>query len=107
MSTTFQAVLDLVARREVKISSHGYDELAEDGILAMDVVAGVWDAKVVEDYPDYLKGPCVLVLQWDSQSQPLHVLWGIPRGVSTPAVVITAYRPDVDRWTADFMKRKP
>jgi hypothetical protein len=106
MSHTFQLVLDLVARGETRISVHGYDELAKDGILARDVVAGVRDAKVLEDYPDYPKGPCVLVLQWDSQSQPIHVVWGLPRGASTPAVVITAYRPDADRWTADFMKRK-
>jgi len=49
-------VLDLVERREIKISSHGYDELAEDGILVKDIMAGVKDAKVIEDYPNYPKG---------------------------------------------------
>jgi hypothetical protein len=107
MSKTFEAIQELVRRREVRISNHGYDELAADGILATDVVAGVEDAKVIEDYPDYPKGPCVLVLQKDSGGQFLHVVWGIPRRASTPAVLITAYRPDVERWTADFMKRKP
>jgi hypothetical protein len=33
MSRTFQLVLELVARKEVKISDHGYDELAADAIL--------------------------------------------------------------------------
>jgi hypothetical protein len=107
MSATFRSIQELVRRREVRISNHGYDELAADGILATDVVAGVEDAKVIEDYPDYPKGPCVLVLQKDSEDQTLHVVWGIPRRASTPAVLITAYRPDVERWTADFMKRKP
>ncbi|HTG32795.1 MAG TPA: DUF4258 domain-containing protein [Thermoanaerobaculia bacterium] len=107
MSNTFRSIQELVRRREVRISNHGYDELAADGILATDVVAGVEDAKVIEDYPDYPKGPCVLVLERDSDGQPLHAVWGIPRRTSTPAVLITAYRPDVERWTADFMKRKP
>ncbi len=107
MSGTFRAIQELVRRREVRISNHGYDELAADGILATDVIAGVEDAKVIEDYPDYPKGPCVLVLQKDSEDQFLHVVWGIPRRASSPAVLITAYRPDVERWTADFMKRKP
>jgi hypothetical protein len=47
----------LVARGEVRISDHGYDELAEDGIVARDVVASIATALVVEDYPNAARGP--------------------------------------------------
>lgn len=106
MSRTLQQVRVLIESGDVRISSHGYDELAADSISVRDVVAGVMHAVVVEDYPDYGKGPAVLVLQRDAIGKPLHVLWGIPLGHETPAVLVTAYRPDPSRWSDDYLKRK-
>lgn len=106
MSRTLKLVQELVSLRKVRISSHGYDELAADGILATEVVDGVSEARVVEDYPSFPKGPCVLVLQRDSKGLPIHAVWGIPRGATAPAVLVTAYRPDDQLWTSDFTWRK-
>ena len=106
MSETFRQVVDLIRRGEVRISDHGYDELAADGIFARDALANVSEGIVVEDYPDYAKGVCVLVLQKDRRGEPMHVVWGIPKGASSPAVLITAYRPDPDRWEPGFLRRR-
>ena len=106
MSATFDKVRALVQRAEVRISEHGYDEMSEENILARDVLDGVFGAIVVEDYPTYGKGPCVLVLEKDLNQQPIHVVWGIPKDLSSPAVVVTAYRPNPDLWSEDFTRRK-
>ena len=106
MSELHQRILQLVARDQVVVSDHGYDELAEDGILVKEVCESAPDGEIVEEYPDYHKGPCVLALQHDRSSRPIHVLWGIPAGAASPAVVVTAYRPDPCRWSEDFVRRK-
>jgi len=106
VSKTLERVLDLVNQREVLISSHGYDELAADDIPLKDILAGLATAVVIENYPDYPKGPCVLVLQRDAEGGPIHVVWGIPKGTASPAAVVTGYRLDPRRWSKDFLRRK-
>lgn len=107
VSVTFQKVGELVGQGKVRISDHGYDELANDGLLAKEIVGGVSSGVVIEDYPEYHKGPSVLVLQRDEVGRPVHAVWGIPKGETEPAVLVTAYRPDPSKWTSDFMRRKP
>lgn len=84
MSQTFNRIIDLIEKREIKISNHGYDELAEDDLSVREIIESVKEGKVVEDYPEYPKGPCVLVLQKDSNGNPMHVVWGIPKNTSSP-----------------------
>lgn len=106
MSETLRQVLELTARQEVRVSEHGYDELAADEIFLDEILVSLPQAIVVEDYPDYAKGPAVLVLQQGVDGRPLHVVWGIAKGTTTPAVLVTAYRPDPARWSDDWMTRK-
>src|SRR5262249_34904775 len=107
MSQTLARVKSLIAEGKVRASQHGYNELANDGLFYDELVGGIEDAQVIEDYPTYAKGPCVLVLQRDAGGKPVHALWGLAKGTTEPAVLITAYRPDPARWEADFLRRKP
>jgi len=106
MSQTLEQIQVLAQNGKILVSAHGYDELAADGIFFSEVLDGLATAEVVEDYPDAAKGPSVLVLQTDDSGRPIHVVWGVPKGKREPGVLITAYRPDPARWSADFRKRK-
>jgi uncharacterized protein DUF4258 len=104
------AILDqiraLVASGEVRVSLHGYEELAADNVAVRDIIEGLASAEAIEEYPNYPKGPCVLVLERDKANQPIHVVWGIPAGQSSPAVVVTAYRPDPAKWDETWGRRR-
>ncbi|WP_425299184.1 DUF4258 domain-containing protein [Pseudaminobacter soli (ex Zhang et al. 2022)] len=88
------------------MSAHGYDELVNDDLTAAEILDGLPSAVAVEEYLDYHKGPCVLVLQSTSEGSPVHALWGIANADPEGATLITAYRPDPDRWTGDYLKRR-
>jgi hypothetical protein len=74
LSDTLTHIRSLVARGAIRISDHGYDELTKDDISVNDILDGVRNAVVVEDYPAAMRGPSVLVLQWDALQKPLHVI---------------------------------
>jgi len=102
----FEHILQLIDKGQVNISDHGYDELAADNLFVREIIESVKRDKIIEEYPDFHKGPCILILQEDRNGSPVHVVWGIPKGKTSPAVLITAYRPDPDLWEPDNLRRK-
>jgi hypothetical protein len=106
MSELLEVIRKLVASRELRISEHGFDELSDDGISVRDAVRGVRDATEIEEYPASGRGPAVLVLEYDQDGRPIHVVWGIPKGHKRPAVLVTAYRPDPAQWNDSLTRRR-
>ena len=105
-SETFLKIRELIKKREILISNHGYDELAQDDIFIKDIINSIDNAIVIEDYPDAWKGATVLLLQFDRNGNAVHTVWGIPKEKITPAVLITAYRPDPNKWRNNFKERR-
>jgi hypothetical protein len=105
MTDTLTRVRELVKSVDIRVSVHGFRELAADDILLHVVAVGIETAIAIEDYPDAMRGPSVLVLQRDENDRPIHVVWGIQKGTARPAVLITAYRPDPLLWSVDFTRR--
>lgn len=106
MVPTFERVCALVKARKVRVSAHCYARLVKRGIFVTEIVAGTVLGIVIEDYPEAHIGPSVLVLQSDAKGTLLHVVWGIEKGTSEPAVIVTAYYPDSALWSLDFRSRK-
>jgi Domain of unknown function (DUF4258) len=97
----------LIDAGKSRTSEHGFRELREDDILLSELVESIGSAKVVEEYPNYHKGPCILLLHNVPDGRPVHALWGTTKDQPNMATLITAYRPDPGKWSKDFMKRIP
>ena len=106
MSRLWQQCAALVTADDVRISEHGYDALADDGLTVDELLLGAGSAVLVEKYPDYPKGAAVLVLQRAVDGSPVHAVSGVPRGYNRPAVLVTAYRPDPNLWDETFTRRR-
>lgn len=107
MSTLLTSIQELVGGGRIRVSAHGFEELASDDITLAELIDSLPEAVIVEEYQDYHKGPCVLVLQSTNDGRAVHVLWGIAKNTPGTASLITAYRPDPERWSKDFLRRKP
>jgi hypothetical protein len=90
VSELLQRIRKLVASRDLRITEHGFDELSEDGISVRDAINGIADAVEIEEYPPSGRGPAVLVPEYDRDGEPIHVVWGVPKGRKSPAVLVTA-----------------
>ena len=50
--STLKKIINLCINQNIRVSEHGYNELANDDLTAREVVSGVLDAVLIEDYPD-------------------------------------------------------
>jgi len=105
VSGTLDLVRAAVTAGQVRVSQHAIAELDADAIKLDDILASASSAILVENYASAWKGPSVLALH-RAGGRALHVVWGFARETTSPAVLVTAYRPDPDRWTADFLRRR-
>lgn len=104
MPTLLEQIRALVAVGRVKPSGHGRRRMATRVIPYADVRNGIVDAVVVESYTDD-EEPSMLVLQFDQENRPYHVVWGFDLDTGD-ALVITTYYPGLDRWEPGFMTRR-
>lgn len=106
MSETFQKIKMLVGNEDVRISDHGYRQIQDRAFVFEHLLASVAKAELVEDYPDFHKGPSVLMLTI-IDGEEVHMVWGIPKGQDRPTWLVTAYRPDPAEWMPDNKTRRP
>lgn len=70
-----------------------------------EVLHALESGEIIEDYPTDGPYPSCLILGWIDAGRPLHIVCA-PVPDERRLIVITAYRPDPDRWDAEFRRRR-
>ena len=85
-------------------TEHVAIRIRERGIKRADVIECINNGEIIEQYPTDTPFPSCLILGACKADKPIHVVVGINVGVQ--CCMITAYRPDLDKWESDFKTRK-
>ena len=88
---------------EVFITEHAAERSRQRGILSKDIRNAVENGEIIEQYPDDFPFPSCLILGKDLAGNSIHVCMSEE---GTASRIITAYRPDPEKWSDDFRTRK-
>lgn len=82
---------------------HAAKRLEQRGISISDIINGIKNGEIIEEYPDDYPYPSCLILGISISHQYLHIVAGSDYETIW---IITAYYPDPIKWTDDFKTRK-
>ena len=94
----------LIADGRILWTEHVAIRLRGRGIKRADVIKCIETGEIIEQYADDVPFPSCLVSGKCRDGKPLHIVIGLK--VSEVCCMITAYRPDTDKWEGDFKTRK-
>lgn len=80
------------------------EKLRKRKIKSSDIEQAVQNAEIIEDYPDDTRGHSCLVLGFDGDNRPLHMVFG--NFEAEKILLITAYEPTEEEWENDWKTRK-
>ena len=87
----------------VFMTAHSAERFRQRGIRARDVRNAVHTGEIIEQYPNDFPYPSCLILGRSLDGRHIHVVMS-DEGSSSR--IITAYFPDVDKWSEDFKTRR-
>lgn len=92
-----ERVQTLVRNRQIWVTLHARREMDEDEIPFIDLCAAILsdESKIIEDYPEDVRGHSHLVLGFTPSNEPIHVVCAVHE---EELVIITTYRPIQGQW---------
>lgn len=87
-------------------SRHAISEAVNDGLVRREVESALENCEVIEDYPvKHQPLPDCLVLSFLETVHPVHAVIALDE-VKDRILLVTVYRPNLERWENDWRTRK-
>jgi hypothetical protein len=93
----------LCTPEKFQITLHAARRLKQRGIVLDDIVNCIMCGEIIEQYPTDYPYPSCLILGSSINQELIHVVIGSDMNYLW---IITAYKPDKEKWSNDFKTRK-
>ena len=97
-------IIDNFADCDIEYRIHASQRMFRRDIHEDDVESVLKNGEIIEQYDDDFPLLSFLINGRTSENRPLHVVAAINH-TERIVIVITAYEPDISRWTSDFSGR--
>ena len=100
-----QIIRRVVRQEGYRLTTHASIEAMKDGISPADIRYAMFQGKIIEEYPEreYPGIETCLIYAMLPTKIPVHIV--VDLVVEQAIVVVTAYVPDRDRWTAAQIRK--
>ena len=98
-----KVIREYVLTRKIDWTKHCLNRLQQRDILVPDVKLAISNGEIIEYYYDDYPYPSCLILGYGSDNKSIHIVCGVSKNILH---MITAYRPNVDKWEEDMKTRR-
>lgn len=96
-------IREKIFNHKVDWTNHCLNRLSKRNISISDVKHGINNGKIIEYYYNDYPFPSCLILGTTINNEAIHIVCGISNNY---VHMITAYRPDNDKWEDDMKTRR-
>jgi hypothetical protein len=102
MSTVIDRIQEQTKNRSIRFTLHAHKKMIAEQVHVADLLHTLSNAQLLEDYPEYERGPCCLVYGKTDSGRPIHVVCT----TSLPElIIITVYEPKPPKWINPCQRR--
>lgn len=103
MTINIEKLRQYSAEDKIFVTNHAAERFRERRISIRDIYNAINNGEIIEQYPNDYPYPSCLVLGDNLRGEKIHIVLSDEGAASR---IITAYFPDVDKWSEDFRVRR-